>query len=79
MPHQLDNVTFNGQQVSVTLSTFNFTLPNSVQLSKIDDHTVQLNVNLTPFAPKWMPSFIAAVLGYRTVTWNLDSGSLNVR
>jgi len=79
MPHQLDNVQFNGQQVSVTLSTFSFTLPNQVSMSKIDDHTVLMNVNLTSFAPKWMPSIIATLLGYRTVSWNLDNGSINVR
>jgi hypothetical protein len=79
MSHQLDNVTFQGQQVSVTLSTFNFTLPSEVTMSKIDDHTVLMNVNLTSFAPKWMPSIIAALLGYRTVSWNLDNGSINVR
>ena len=79
MPNQLDQVTFNGQQVGIKLATFTFVLPNQIQMTKLDDHTVQMNVNLTSFAPKWMPGFLAALLGYRIVIWNLDTGTLLIR
>ena len=79
MPHQLDNVSFDGRQVIASLATFSVQLPVELSLSKVDDHTVQATIDLTPFRPKWMPSFLAMLLGIRQATWNLDTGSLNVR
>ena len=79
MPHQLQNVTINGQQVAVTLGTFLLTLPPEVSMTKVDDHTVQLITNLAPFAPKWIPAIIASLLGTRIITWNLDTGTLTVQ
>ncbi len=79
MPNQLQNVGISGQQVTVTLGTFSLTLPPEVTMTKVNDNTLQLVTNLAPFAPKWMPSIIAGMLGTRVITWNLDTGTLNVQ
>jgi hypothetical protein len=79
MPNQLQQISINGQQVSVTLGSFSITLPPEVAMTKVNNNTLQLVTNLAPFAPKWMPSIIAGMLGTRVIQWNLDSGTLTIQ
>ena len=71
MSNILDNLSFNGQQVSI-LFPFSFVLPDTVHLMKVDETTVQLTVTYT------IKVFFVKITRTSTVLYNLSTGSLKV-